>query len=168
MTSSSMSPVSPSQRAPLARIVRLFWRTSVEAELEYRWNFLFSALGSVGNSIGALFSLTLLYRGGGFSGWSFADAVVVVGLFTILTGFVATFLSPNLSRIVQHVEKGTLDFILLKPLDAQLHVSVRVFAPWGLPEFSWVSAWWCGGLAKAWSRFTSRPSSPASVRSRPA
>jgi ABC-2 type transport system permease protein len=60
--------------------------------------------------------------------------VLVLGLFTIFVGVVGAVLSPNLSRIVQHVEQGTLDFVLLKPLDAQLHLSLRHLSPWGLPD----------------------------------
>lgn len=119
----------------LLRVVGSFWRTSLDAELEYRSNFIFAALASLGNLSGSVFTLTLFYGGGaGFPGWSFHQGLVVLGLFTMFTGVVATVLSPNLSRIVGHVEQGTLDFVLLKPLDAQLQVSVRVLSPWGVPD----------------------------------
>lgn len=119
----------------LPTIIARFWKSSLDAELEYRSNFVFAALASLGNLGGSIFSLTLFYRGGGgFPGWTFEQGLVVLGLFTMFTGLVATILSPNLSRIVQHVEQGTLDFVLLKPLDAQLQVSVRVLSPWGLPD----------------------------------
>lgn len=124
--------------SPLFRLMRVlgqFWRTSLDAELEYRSNFVFAALASLGNLGGSIFSLTLFYRGGGgFPGWSFDDGLIVLGLFTLFSGGVATILSPNLSRIVSHVETGTLDFVLLKPVDAQLQVSLRVLSPWGLPD----------------------------------
>ncbi len=119
----------------LGRILRVFWSTSWAAETEYRSNFIFSCLSSLGTLFGSLFSLWLFYRGGaGFPGWTIEEGAVVLGLFSVYTGFVAVFLSPNLSRIVQHVEAGTLEFILLKPIDAQLVVSLRVFSPWGIPD----------------------------------
>jgi ABC-2 type transport system permease protein len=62
------------------------------------------------------------------------EGLIVLGLFTIFIGVVSTVLSPNLSRIVTHVEKGTLDFALLKPLDVQLQVSLRVLSPWGASD----------------------------------
>lgn len=124
-----------SRLVQLLRIVRSFWKASLDAELEYRSNFVFAALASLGNLGGSVFALTLFYRGGGgFPGWSFDQGLVVLGLFTLFTGLVATILSPNLSRIVAHVEQGTLDFILLKPVDAQLQVSLRVLSPWGIPD----------------------------------
>jgi ABC-2 type transport system permease protein len=119
----------------ITRVIRSFWKSSLDAELEYRSNFLLSALASLGNIGGSVFSLTLFYRGGGgFPGWTFDQGLVVLGLFTLFSGFVATLLSPNLSRIVGHVEQGTLDFVLLKPIDSQLQVSVRVLSPWGVPD----------------------------------
>jgi ABC-2 type transport system permease protein len=119
----------------LARILSLFWRTSWQAEAEYRSNFVFAALASAGNLFASAFSIWLFYRsGGGFPGWSLDDSVVVLGLFSVFTGFVGSVLSPNLGRIVQHVEQGTLEFLLLKPLDSQLQVSLRVLSPWGLAD----------------------------------
>lgn len=119
----------------ILRILASFWKTSLDAELEYRSNFVFAALASLGNIGGSIFTLMLFYRGGGdFPGWTFHQGLVVLGLFTVCSGIVATILSPNLSRIVTHVEQGTLDFVLLKPVDAQLQVSLRVLSPWGLPD----------------------------------
>jgi ABC-2 type transport system permease protein len=122
----------------LARILGLFWRTSWAAEAEYRGNFISSALSSAGNLFGSAFSIWLFYRGGaGFPGWTIDEGVVVLGLFSIFTGFVGSVLAPNLSRIVQHVERGTLEFVLLKPLDSQLQISLRVLSPWGVADTFW-------------------------------
>jgi ABC-2 type transport system permease protein len=119
----------------MLRILRLYWSTSLGAELEYRWNFVLALLSSFGNLAGSLFGLWLFYRAGApFPGWTFDQSLVVLGVFTTLTGVSSTVLSPNLSRIVMHVQDGTLDFVLLKPLDAQVQVSVRAFSPWGLPD----------------------------------
>ena len=119
----------------LWRILKTYWSTSWAAETEYRSNFVFAVISSIGTLFGSAFSVWLFYSGGaGFRGWTVEESAVVLGLFSIYTGFVAVVLSPNLSRIVQHVESGTLEFILLKPTDAQLQVSLRVFSPWGIPD----------------------------------
>ncbi len=118
-------------------ILRLFWGTSLAAELEYRLNFVCAAITSLGNFIGSIFTLSLMYQKQyEFEGWPWEAALLVMGLFTFLDGVTNTFLSPNLSRIVQHVQRGTLDFILLKPLDAQLWLSLRNVSPWGLPNLA--------------------------------
>jgi ABC-2 type transport system permease protein len=116
-------------------ILRAFWSTSLAAESEYRGNFVVAALTSVGNLAGAAFSIWLFYRqGAGFAGWSIPEVTVVLGLFSLWTGVVGAVLTPNLSRIVTHVTEGTLEFVLLRPVDAQLQVSLRVLSPWGLTD----------------------------------
>ena len=52
----------------------------------------------------------------------------------MLDGLTSTLLRPNLSRIVTHVQEGTLDFVLLKPIDSQFWLSLRTVSPAGLPE----------------------------------
>ncbi len=117
------------------RLLRLFWSAAIAAELEYRVNFIIAALSSIGNLVGSLFGLFLFYRKGyTFTGWSWEAALLVLGIFTLLQGFSATFLAPNLNRIVRHVQEGTLDFVLLKPIRSQFWLSVHTLSPWGLPD----------------------------------
>lgn len=118
-------------------VLRLFWSTAIAAELEYRINFLLAALSSLGGLAGNLFSLFLFYRGGyQFQGWSWDQAIVLLGVFTLLQGFSATFLAPNLNRIVRHIQQGTLDFVLLKPINSQFWLSTHTLSPWGVPDLA--------------------------------
>ncbi|MBW4424859.1 MAG: ABC transporter permease [Nostoc desertorum CM1-VF14] len=117
------------------KVLRLFWGAAIAAELEYRINFFIATLSSLGNLAGSLFGLFLFYRNGyTFSGWSWDAALVVLGIFTLLQGFSATFLASNLNRIVRHVQEGTLDFILLKPIRSQFWLSTHTLSPWGMPD----------------------------------
>ncbi len=116
-------------------LIRLFWSTAIAAEMEYRLNFLLSALSSIGNLGGSLFGLFLFYRTGyTFQGWSWESALVVLGVFTLMQGFSNTFLAPNLNGIVKQVQSGTLDFVLLKPIASQFWLSTRTLSPWGIPD----------------------------------
>ena len=123
------------------QVLRLFWSTSIAAELEYRLNFLLATFGSFGSLIGSLFGLSLFYRGGyQFQGWSWEQALIVLGIFTLLQGFSTTFLVPNLNQIVKQVQQGTLDFVLLKPISSQFWLSARTVSPWGFPDLIFGSA----------------------------
>ncbi|MEL6778891.1 MAG: ABC-2 family transporter protein, partial [Cyanobacteria bacterium J06597_16] len=94
------------------RILQLFWQVAIAAELEYRSNFIIALLSSLGGLAGSLFSLSLFYQNGyTFQGWPWEAALIVLGMFTILQGISATFLVPNLNKIVSYVQEGTLDFI---------------------------------------------------------
>lgn len=117
------------------QLLKLFWSTAIAAELEYRLNFLIASLSSLGNLTGSLFGLFLFYRTGyTFQGWTWEEALVVLGIFTLLQGFSATFLAPNLNSIVEQVQQGTLDFVLLKPISSQFWLSSRTVSPWGMPD----------------------------------
>jgi ABC-2 type transport system permease protein len=117
------------------KVLRLFWSTALAAEMEYRINFIISAFSSLGNLVGSIFGLFLFYRTGyTFTGWSWEAALVVLGFFTLLQGFASTFLAPNLNQIVRHVQEGTLDFVLLKPIRSQFWLSLHTLSPWGIPD----------------------------------
>jgi ABC-2 type transport system permease protein len=116
-------------------LLKRFWTAAIAAEMEYRLNFWLETLTSIGNFAGSLFGLYLFYRQGyQFPGWSWESALVVVGVFTFFQGISAAFLSPNLSKIVEQIQKGTLDFVLLKPISSQFWLSTRSISPWGLPD----------------------------------
>jgi ABC-2 type transport system permease protein len=113
----------------------LFWSASLAVELEYRLNFVMAAVGSCANVAGGLFGLYLFYgSGSGLGGWAWVDALLVAGIFTILQGVSGTFLVPNLNRIVEYVQQGTLDFVLLKPTSSQFWLSLRSVSLWGIPD----------------------------------
>jgi ABC-2 type transport system permease protein len=115
--------------------LRLFITTSLSAEMEYRANFILAFLSSLVNLAGSIFGLSLLFQNGHkLGGWQWEEALIVMGLFTVLDGFSGACLKPNLSRIVQQVREGTMDFILLKPIDGQFWLSTRNFSLWGLPN----------------------------------
>ncbi len=118
------------------RVFALFLRLSLAAEMEYRLNFLLGLLSSGLTLLGALFGLLLLYQGGYRpGGWALEEALLVLAAFTLLQGLGSTLFAPNLNKIVEHVQQGTLDFVLLKPLDPQFWLSLRAFSPWGLGDF---------------------------------
>ncbi len=123
------------RRPPLLRLVGLFWSTSVAAEMEYRTDFALAVLNSGFGLLTTLFGLSLVFGDGpSFAGWTWHQAMAVVGVFTILEGFTRAVLEPNLGQIVRHVQQGTLDFVLLKPVSAQLWLSTRGLSPWGFPD----------------------------------
>ena len=64
------------------------------------------------------------------AGWSFGEALLVMGAFTLLQAILEGAINPSLTSVVDHIRKGTLDFVLLKPADAQFLVSTAQFKPW--------------------------------------
>ena len=115
--------------------LKRFWGTALAGQLEYQVNRLIDLLGMVGSLAGSIFVLSVFFgQGRELGGWSWEAALVVQGIYTFLDGVSSTWLRPNLGAIVTHVREGTLDFVLLKPLDSDFWVSLRIMAPAGLPE----------------------------------
>ena len=117
------------------RTLRRFWGTALATQLEYQANVLIELLAVAMSLSGSLFLLSLFYGPDQtLGGWSWAQALMVQGLYTVFDGMATTWLRPNLGAIVTHVREGTLDFVLLKPIDSQFWLSLRTLSPAGLPE----------------------------------
>ncbi|MCY1043481.1 ABC-2 family transporter protein [Corallococcus sp. bb12-1] len=99
--------------------------------LQYRADFLAEGLSSVAWTFTALAPLFVVFDNRpSLEGWSFHESLLVVGWFTLLQGVLEGAISPSLTGVVEHIRKGTLDFVLLKPADAQFLVSTQRFLPW--------------------------------------
>jgi ABC-2 type transport system permease protein len=115
------------------RLLRLQLRTSALMAAQYRWDFIIDGLISIFWTTTAVIPLFVVYAGastGGIPGWSLSEALVVIGWFILLQGVLEGAINPGLTAVVDHIRKGTLDFVLLKPADAQFLVSTSRFALW--------------------------------------
>ena len=129
-----------------------FWGTALAMQMEYQVNLLIELLAVALSLAGSLFMLSLFFGPGlSLGGWSWSEALVVQGFYTVFDGMASTWLRPNLGSIVTHVREGTLDFVLLKPIDSQLWLSLRLLSPMGLPEIALglVLVGWGGVLSGA-------------------
>lgn len=63
-------------------------------------------------------------------GWSASELLVVMGVYTLMGGVIAAIVQPNMERLMSDIQDGTLDYVLTKPEDAQLIVSVREIRIW--------------------------------------
>lgn len=125
---------------PLVRYLltlRRLWGTSLAMQFEYQANLVLEVVAAIANLLGSLLLLSLFYgEGRALGGWSWPQALVVLGVYTLLEGITSTWLRPNLSTIVGHVQQGTLDFVLLKPIDSQFWLSTTRISLMGLPEIA--------------------------------
>jgi ABC-2 type transport system permease protein len=104
---------------------------SLVTAMQYRGDFLVHGLLAVLGMAVTLLPLFIVYGTRTVvAGWSFPEALVVVGWFTLLRAVLEGGVSPSLTAVVEHVRKGTLDFVLLKPADAQFLVSTAKLEPW--------------------------------------
>ncbi|GAA5532728.1 ABC transporter permease [Deinococcus aluminii] len=110
------------------RLIRIFTGATLSAQLEYRANFLGAVLASLGEAGVALLGIAVLFGQPGTTsvgGWSFQAALLVTGFFMLTEGVISVFIQPNMSKIAEAIRTGSMDFTLLKPVDAQFNVSAR-------------------------------------------
>ncbi|HZA52489.1 MAG TPA: ABC-2 family transporter protein [Myxococcaceae bacterium] len=113
------------------RLLGVQLRTSGLLAVQYRYDFLIDGVISLFWTVTALVPLFVVFgRREEVAGWSFGAALLVVGWFTLLQGVLEGAINPSLTTVVEHIRKGTLDFVLLKPADAQFLVSTARFLPW--------------------------------------
>jgi ABC-2 type transport system permease protein len=113
------------------RLFRVQVRSSVLLGLQYRADFALDGLVSLFWTLTALVPLfTVFHLRESVAGWTFEEALLVTGWFTLLEAILEGAINPSLTAVVEHIRKGTLDFVLLKPADAQFLVSTARFEPW--------------------------------------
>jgi ABC-2 type transport system permease protein len=118
-----------------ARLWRIFITHSLIQDLEYRvnwWMNAFNSLLSLGAS--ALVLAVVFTQADAIGGWSFDQALTLLGVYLLIEGVTIVFLVPNLNRVPEYVRKGELDYLLLKPIAARFIVSTRYASVWWVPQ----------------------------------
>ncbi len=114
-----------------ARLLRLQLGISALTAMQYRADFVVRGIIAIlwmGVTLVPLLVIFGVRRT--VAGWSFPESLVVVGWFTLLHAVLEGAVSPSLTDVVEKVRNGTLDFVLLKPADAQFLVSTAKIEPW--------------------------------------
>jgi ABC-2 type transport system permease protein len=108
------------------RMFRSFASSEFQFEMEYRGNFYLSIIEMflvIGTSIAAV--LVMFQHTTTMNGWTLPQMIVLLGVYYLIQGGVNIVFSPSFERLMEHVRVGTLDFHLLKPVNAQFLVSMR-------------------------------------------
>jgi ABC-2 type transport system permease protein len=112
-------------------------RTSIGAQAQYRFDFLLQLFMSafwVSWNVAPVWIIFEIRPD--IAGWNRDQAMLVMSSFLMLRSLIEGIVSPNLNQIVWQIRQGTFDFVLLKPVDAQLLVSVSKVVPAKLVDFS--------------------------------
>ncbi len=106
-------------------------RASFLVSAQYRADFFIDGFIELLWTTTALAPLLVIYdHRGSVAGWTFGEALTVVGFFTLLQGIVEGVIQPSFTAAMEQLHDGTFDFVLLKPADAQVLGSTLRLAPW--------------------------------------
>ncbi len=117
------------------RLCWVYLRVAVMNELQYRVNFfvqLFQSFLALGTGL-VMLALVFSYTDS-LGGWGRYELLAVMGVYILVGGLIAITIRPNMERLMDDVQEGTLDYMLTKPEDAQLLVSVREVRIWQIVD----------------------------------
>lgn len=110
-------------------------RISTQAALEYRVGFwtegLVGVLWSLGGVVPLIVALDHMPAVAGWNGWQLA---LLTGFYLMFSGIYAALLQPALGQSMAHIRDGTLDYLLLRPVDGLVSCLLAAFEPWSLLE----------------------------------
>ncbi len=120
-------------------------RVALMTAMQYRASFALEFLVGAGTTAGVVLPLLFVYeQTASVAGWSFHEALLVGAFFLVLQALVGGLVEPNLGALVEGVRSGQMDYLLLKPPDAQLVASLQRIAParlWDLLGGLVVAGW---------------------------
>jgi ABC-2 type transport system permease protein len=108
------------------RLLRLFTRAELQFALEYRANLVLSLVEEMVVVLTSLAAVFILFNHtGAINGWTLPQMLVLLGVYYVVQGAQAMVFEASFERFMEHVRMGTLDFILIKPVDSQFMISTR-------------------------------------------
>jgi ABC-2 type transport system permease protein len=124
-----------------ARLLRIQLRMSATTALQYRAEFLLKGVMALFWLAITIAPLAVVYsQRPAVAGWSFPESLVVLGWFSLLKAVLEGAVTPSLTAVVEGVRTGSLDYVLLKPADAQFLVSTARFEPWRIIDLAGAAA----------------------------
>jgi ABC-2 type transport system permease protein len=117
------------------RLLAVYLRLAVLNELEYRVNFYVQVLQAAISLATGVAGLAVVFaHTTTLGGWSADELLALLGVFFLVGGLINLVIQPSMQRLMEDVRKGTLDFTLTKPEDAQILVSVSQVQVWKLVD----------------------------------
>ena len=118
-----------------ARLAWLSMKLGALNAVQYRADFaiaLFQTFVSMGTALGAV--SVVFAQTDDLAGWRQDELIALIGVFFIVRGLIDVVVKPSMERLMEGVRRGTLDFDLTKPADAQVLVSTRAVDIWRLVD----------------------------------
>ena len=113
------------------RLFVVFARLGALGDLAYRANFWLQVLESTLNLATALGMVAVVYsQTDSLAGWRAEEIVALLGVYFLVLGLLNMVIAPSLTKFMEDVQLGNLDFMLTKPADAQLLVSISEVRIW--------------------------------------
>jgi ABC-2 type transport system permease protein len=103
-------------------------RISLAAASTYRTNFILqSIITLLSNIVFPMVTLLIYGAGASFEGWTLYEVLLVQSIFTISTGISGMFFEGIVWNTMSYVVEGTLEIVLIKPVDCLFYLLASTF-----------------------------------------
>ena len=108
------------------KLYMTFFKCSLMSEIEYRLNFVLRSTIELSYLITGIVFFDIIYSNvDSIAGWSKNDMYLLIILASLLDSLITLLFHAGLEEIPTHINQGTLDFILLKPINKRFYISCR-------------------------------------------
>jgi len=125
----------------------LFVKVSVLNVAAYRFDMLIRIFVSLMHLVADLLGVYVIFSNTkAVANWRVEHMVILVGVFRIVAGGIRIIIVPNMRRLFDDIMEGTLDFVLLRPVNSQFLVSIREVVVWRFVDIflgAGTAAWGC-------------------------
>ena len=136
------------------RLLALQFRISAASAMAYRANFLIEGVMSLAWMAITLLPLIVVFSNRDtVAGWDRPSALIVMAYFMATHAVLEGTISPSLADLVERIRMGSFDYVLLKPVDAQVLISASRYEPWKVFDL-------LGAIALAAYAFAARGAPP--------
>ena len=118
-------------------VARTFFRLGLLNFMQYRTDFFVSLLNVVISLGTQLLGLQVIFdQTEDLRGWTHSDLIVLVGIHLLVGGLLSLFVQPSMQSLMEGIRLGTFDYVLTKPVDAQLFASLQTVTPQAVPRIA--------------------------------
>ena len=98
------------------RLAYNYLRIGIMNEFQYRANLYIQILQTFIALATGLIGLNLVFsQTSQLGGWNKAELLAVMGVFVLMGGVIRAAIQPNMERLMEEIQEGTLDYALTKP-----------------------------------------------------
>lgn len=108
------------------RLFLCFLRFSASRALEFRFDFFFRIFMDIFYYLMSIFFYKIVFlHTATLGGWTESQAMIFVGVFITIDALQMTFLTQNMMMIPVFVNRGDLDYYLIRPVSSLFFLSLR-------------------------------------------
>jgi ABC-2 type transport system permease protein len=117
------------------RLFAVFLRVGILGDLAYRANFFIQLFQSLLELVTSLAGLAVVFAYTDRLGdWSANEVLALLGVYFLVGGFIGFFIQPAMEHLIESIRDGSLDYLLIKPEDAQWLASIQAVDAWTLMD----------------------------------